>query len=187
MAIVLALDIATASGAAWDGPTGAPQFTTFRLPSNYGPDDIGPRVRAFVNWMHGLAGLVKPSIIAVEAPLVVHSDSLKTNVDTVRLLITLAGIAHYVADCLSPRPRVIEKNVMSVKKHLTGSGRADKAAVMAACRRLGWQIKSDHEADACALWALVKAENDPGFSYRTTPLSASADDLTRRQDAARAS
>lgn len=184
--IVLALDIATATGAAWDGPNGAPQFCTYRLPSYYSSEDLGARLHKFQNWLYDLAGMVKPGLIAVEAPLVdTGRPDLPTNKDAARLLIALASQAHLVGYCLDPKARVIEKNVSAVKRHLTGTGHAKKDAIMAACRRLGWAVKTDHEGDACSLWALVKAETDPQFSYKTTPLWGEAEELARRETAAR--
>jgi Holliday junction resolvasome RuvABC endonuclease subunit len=46
--------------------------------------------------------------------------------------------------------------VATIKRHVTGKGNADKAAVMAAVRALGFEPTDDNEADALALldWAL---------------------------------
>ena len=46
--------------------------------------------------------------------------------------------------------------VGTIKRHITGRGNADKAAVIAAVRRLGFDPEDDNEADALALldWAL---------------------------------
>lgn len=48
--------------------------------------------------------------------------------------------------------------VGTIKRHVTGKGNADKAAVIAAVRRLGFDPKDDNEADALALldWALAQ-------------------------------
>lgn len=46
--------------------------------------------------------------------------------------------------------------VGTIKRHVTGRGNADKAAVIAAVRRLGFNPADDNEADALAIldWAL---------------------------------
>jgi Holliday junction resolvasome RuvABC endonuclease subunit len=46
--------------------------------------------------------------------------------------------------------------VGTIKRHVTGRGNADKDAVIAAVRRLGFDPVDDNEADALALldWAL---------------------------------
>jgi hypothetical protein len=57
-----------------------------------------------------------------------------------------------------------------VKKHFAGTGRADKSAMIARCRQLGWPARNDHEADAAAVWSHIKALVDPKFSLTVTPL-----------------
>lgn len=54
-------------------------------------------------------------------------------------------------------PRVVGATAAEIKKHATGNGRADKAAVVAAMRaRWGREdLTDDNEADALALLALV--------------------------------
>ena len=48
--------------------------------------------------------------------------------------------------------------VGTIKRHVTGKGNADKAAVIAAVRALGFEPQDDNEADALALlnWALAQ-------------------------------
>ena len=45
--------------------------------------------------------------------------------------------------------------VGTIKKHITGRGNADKAAVIAGVGRLGYKPNDDNEADALALLDLV--------------------------------
>lgn len=49
--------------------------------------------------------------------------------------------------------------VGAIKRHATGKGNADKAAVIAAMRALGFDPADDNEADALALlhWAIAEA------------------------------
>ena len=53
--------------------------------------------------------------------------------------------------------------VGTIKKHATGKGNADKAAMIAAVRALGHDPAADNEADALALlhWALETQEAVP--------------------------
>jgi Holliday junction resolvasome RuvABC endonuclease subunit len=53
--------------------------------------------------------------------------------------------------------------VQHIKKHVTGKGNADKAAVIAAVRKFGFTPTDDNEADACAL-LLFKLES-PEVQY----------------------
>lgn len=50
--------------------------------------------------------------------------------------------------------------VGTIKRHATGKGNADKAAVIAAMRALGHSPANDNEADALALLALVAAPSE---------------------------
>lgn len=52
--------------------------------------------------------------------------------------------------------------VGTIKRHATGKGNADKAAMLAAARARGHTPADDNEADALALLALVTDENSPG-------------------------
>jgi hypothetical protein len=58
-----------------------------------------------------------------------------------------------------PGVEVVQVHVQTVRKHFVGSGRPEnpKAAVKARCRQLGWPVIDDNSADACAVWAFVKA------------------------------
>jgi Holliday junction resolvasome RuvABC endonuclease subunit len=48
--------------------------------------------------------------------------------------------------------RFIPIGVTEAKKHATGKGNADKAAVIAAMRERGHAVTDDNEADALAVW-----------------------------------
>ena len=163
--IVLALDIATATGAAWDGPDGQPVFATHRAPDL----GLGLKCKSFAGWLDETIMVVGPDLVAVEAPLMrTHNVKLRSSIETDRLLITLAGMAHYVAACSGLA--VVEKNVQEVKAYFVGGRHVDKPAMIARARLLGWNVRNDHEADAGALWALVRSQRDPQFRIDTTPL-----------------
>jgi Holliday junction resolvasome RuvABC endonuclease subunit len=166
----LALDIATFTGAAFDKKPGRPAFATYRVPSVDDPDDFGTRYVAFSDWLAEMISVIKPDWGAFEAPLPQRGSNLVTNFRTARLLGGL--VAHAEAEFVRAGIPCGEENVSTIKKHLTGNGRAEKADIMARCRQLGWEIKNDHEADAAALWAYCHCKVNPSFSYSTTPLGA---------------
>lgn len=159
MTIVLALDISTHTGAAWDGPRGVPLLATWDAPQAFDPEDYGTRYAAFRQWLVPMVGMIKPEILAFEAPL-----PRQSNARVARLLLGLAAHAEEIGS--AAEIEVIEKNVKTIKAFWTGHGSADKADMMFRCRQLGWQIKNDHEADAAGLWALVKSEVDQTFHYQ---------------------
>jgi Holliday junction resolvasome RuvABC endonuclease subunit len=59
--------------------------------------------------------------------------------------------------------------VGTIKRHVTGKGNADKQAVIAAVRTLGFDPQDDNEADALALlhWAMA---NRVGFGATVAPV-----------------
>ena len=163
--IVLALDIATSTGACWDGPEGRPVFQTHTCP----PLGLGQKCKSFAAWLDELITVVQPGLVAVEAPLMrTRGVQLRSSIDVDRLLITMAGIAQFVAACNGIA--TTEKNVQTVKKHLTGFAHADKQAMVDRCRMIGWAVRNDHEADAAALWSLVKSERELGWAPQGTVL-----------------
>ncbi len=62
--------------------------------------------------------------------------------------------------------------VGTIKRHVTGKGNADKQAVIAAVRALGFNPQDDNEADALAIlhWALA---NRVGFGATVAPVAPS--------------
>lgn len=173
---MLAFDLATTTGWAFDGPVrGVPEFGAFRVPAPDGDNQLGFELgRSFLRFEEKMTELIwraRPETIAFEAPLtLVHGgqSSVKTNANTVRMLFGLAAITELVAARL--KINTYEANVMSIKKGFAGSGRADKAAMMARCRQLGWMVTEHNAADACGLWSHVRSLQDPKFSVGTTPL-----------------
>ena len=65
-------------------------------------------------------------------------------------------LAHLTAWAEANRIPYAGVPVGTIKRHVTGKGNADKDAVIAAVRTLGFEPKDDNEADALALldWAL---------------------------------
>ena len=83
------------------------------------------------------------------------------NAKTVMRLACFAGLIEMIAyECWV---RVEQVTAQQATKFLTGSGRwpggraAKKAATMAECRRRGWPVKNDNEADAIAIALLAES------------------------------
>ena len=55
-----------------------------------------------------------------------------------------------------------EINLATLKKHATGNGRADKAAMVEAARARGWTPETDDEADALLLLSYVTTNMPEG-------------------------
>lgn len=172
----LTLDIATVTGFAHDDATGARPITgAFRVPRPTGSWEdgweFGDTFAGFYAFLLPLVKLVAPDIAGIEAPLqIVQGDrsKVRTNQNTVRILFGLAAIAEMTfKQCGIP---VYETNVMTAKKYLAGHGRADKADMIAAARRLGWVVESADAADAAGQWGYLKSLTDKTWSPRATPL-----------------
>lgn len=152
---LLALDIATTTGYCAGSPGETPRFGSFTLPRAFDPDELGRRGAAFSNWLNDLITVERPTHIVFEAPIPPRGGNVTTNIYTVRLLLGLAFTAETIAylreiDCQ-------EAHIQTVRKAFTGSGRADKDMVIAACVKRGWSVADDHQADAGAIFAFIEA------------------------------
>ena len=108
--------------------------------------NIGACADAFVRWLDEMVSDHKPDLIVFEAPFA----GAVRNANTGRMLFGFCALAEMVA--YRHEIRVLECNNATVKKHATGSGRADKKQMVAAARARGWNPQDDNEADA--LWLL---------------------------------
>jgi hypothetical protein len=176
---VLALDIATRTGWATDGSLpGVPVTGVFQAPKAKGSRsegrEFGVSFAAYRAWLVEMIGNIEPEIVGFEAPLNVvaksHGGGLRTtSQETVRLLFGLAAITEEVAQTLGVG--CVEQNIGTIKRHFSGTGSADKEAMLAMCKRLNWEVGGDHNrADAAALWSLVKSLKDPKWAPFATPL-----------------
>lgn len=172
MTRVLALDIATTSGAAFDGPEGVPAFSTHKG-KVHTPGDFGAMATGFRGWINDLITVQTPDHLVFEAPWFASgpsSTSRFTSPDVVTILVGLAFLAEQIAhERAVPCSKVA---VSTVRKHFLGSARVEKPkqAVLERCRLLGWRPKNDHEGDAGALYSYAKSLLDPTWSPRSTPL-----------------
>jgi len=168
---VLALDIATTSGAAFDGPGDKPVFAT--LKTSIDGEVFGPAYSKFRAWVLDLLAVNSPDLLVIEAPWVPsgsRAPSHPTSTVIPRVLLGLAAIAEQVAE--ERRVEVVELAVNTVRKHFIGHGRArnPKTLVKRRCGQLGWIVRDDHQADAAALWCYAKSIRDPKWAPRGTPL-----------------
>ena len=143
---ILSLDLATATGWCCGKPDNAnPDFGHFIIPPT--GDDVGRFGLTFAGWLKPLIEVRKPALVIFEAPILPK----QTTPITARKLMLLAGLTEMMA-----RQRKIpcrEGRASTVKKYFAGTGRAQKQDTKAMCRRYGWAVKTDDEADACAQWA----------------------------------
>lgn len=142
---LLCLDLATSLGWCAGDLDARPVFGTHRLPST--GQDVGRFLVAYDEWLRDCITLHDPARVVFEAPII---WSGKTAKDTARKLFGLASHTEFV--CTQRSVRCSEGNLASVKKHLTGHGRASKDEMIAAARARGFDIRTEHEADAFGLF-----------------------------------
>ena len=168
MAVVLALDLATRVGFAFDGGAGAPITGSRTLRGGAGA--LGAMGKDCSAWLAEMIETIKPDILAFEAPLM-GGRGVVFNAATARLLIGLAFLAETIAEAYELR--CYEAHVQSVRKYFLGTARSKNAKkeTVARCRMLGWDVATHDAADAAALWAFAKANLDRSFRLdQATPL-----------------
>ena len=123
----------------------------------------------FDEWLRDLIAVEDPNLVAFEAPILKAGG---TAISTARKLMGLASHTEFV--CHQREVRAFEANLMTIKKDFAGHGRAEKADMIAVAHRYGWDVKTEHEADACAGWAFTVKQKAPAFAgrFQAGPLGA---------------
>jgi hypothetical protein len=184
--MILALDLATNTGACWGRGDDLPCLGSERMPST--GEEVGPFLCAFQDWLAMLLDGVCPSRIVFEAPVLPRpkinkfSKKLEGGVSliTTRKLQGLAGVLEMVAHreglaCHEVQPA-------EAKQALTGKGNAKKHEMVAACRGYGLEPKTyivdglpaSDEADAFGVWLHAIRILRPELAARWTPLFGAA-------------
>ena len=144
---MLALDLGTTTGYAIRNRDGviASGTVSFR-PNRY--DGGGMRYLRFRTWLE--------AIVQDVAPInVVHYEEVRRHLSTDAAHVHGGLLATLTAWCEQRSIAYQGVPVGTIKRHITGRGNADKAAVIAAIRARGFNPADDNEADALAilLWA----------------------------------
>ncbi|MGY3588035.1 crossover junction endodeoxyribonuclease RuvC [Bradyrhizobium sp. USDA 4350] len=156
---LLTLDLATRTGFCVGRPDNPnPEFGHIVLPST--GDDVGTFAVKFEDWLTDFVEWRDIGLLVFEMPILPKQTQLMT----VRKLTGLAWETEQF--CRRRKIKCREGRASSVKKFFAGSGKAAKIDTMDICRRYGWNVKVDDEADACALWAYSVATFAPEHSSR---------------------
>ena len=146
--VVLALDLGTTTGWAMAPPdSGIVSGTVSFRPSRY--DGGGMRYLRFRAWLDSIAEDV-PGIAAI------HFEEVRRHLSTDAAHVHGGLLAMLTAWCEERSIAYQGVPVGTIKRHITGKGNVNKAAVIEAIRARGYSPKDDNEADAIAilLWAL---------------------------------
>lgn len=164
---LLTLDLATRTGfCVGETNNPNPTFGHIVLPST--GDDVGTFAIKYEDWLTDFVAWRRIGLCVFEMPILPKTTSLMT----VRKLTGLAWETEQF--CRRRGIKCREGRASSVKKFFTGSGKAGKLDTMAICRRYGWKVAVDDEADACALWAYSVALYAPehGDRFALGPMGA---------------
>jgi len=149
--VLLALDLGTTTG--WAIRTDDGRITSgtvsFR-PSRY--DGGGMRYLRFRGWLDQIAA-------DTGAPTTIFFEEVRRHIGTDAAHLYGGFLATLTAWCEQRGIAYQGVPVGTIKRHVTGKGNADKAAVITAVRARGFDPADDNEADALAilLWATETA------------------------------
>jgi Holliday junction resolvasome RuvABC endonuclease subunit len=151
--VILAFDLATTTGYCYGAPPDRPHFGHFRLPKT--GSDVGRFLIAAEQALGEIIAVANPTLVVFEAPILVKVGQLAT----LRKLYGLAGMLEVVASRRGVE--VAEVSTTTVKKALTGSGRADKSDMIRAAQALGFDTRLQDEADAIGVWVCAARKRYP--------------------------
>jgi len=168
--LILALDLASVVGFAIGRPSDPiPVFGSFRCAPPQA--SLGAVYHGLSRWLVSTIASEKISLLVFEAPIAPSFLKGKTSAHTARVLIGLCAIAEEIAFDLRIECR--EAQVRDVRAHFIGGNfkrERAKALTIEACKRLGWNVRNDNEADSCALWNYQCSIFDPKIALRASPL-----------------
>ena len=163
---ILALDPGHKLGYCVDGEKpGVPRTGVCELPRH--GQDRGKTYCYFETWLRMTIEQYGVTVLAWEAAIIFggkKGSTMKTNADTIEFAFAIGAIAELVGTRLG---LICWKAPLgTVRRHFTGSGRADKGQVYARCLALGYPVESYDAADATAIWDFI------GHMYRRRDLVA---------------
>jgi hypothetical protein len=168
---ILALDLATCTGAAVGAGDVLPALSHVRMPST--GEDGGRFFWTYRTWLLAMLDQHAPSVLVFESPILprpfIKDGRIisPTNIVTTRRLQGLAAITEEVAH--GARIDCREVSVPEVKRALTGMGHATKADMLLVAQQYGLEPAVHDEADAFAVWLCavrqLRPHHAPNFDF----------------------
>lgn len=157
MVRLLALDLSTNVGWALFAcrDDAAPLMATWHAPKVQA-DNYGLRFHEFELWLELLLDRFKPGVVAFEAPIMPRS-MLRQH--AARLSYGFAAETERIA--YKRELRCIECHFSTVKVRLSGSGKTKKRGMISAAIRRGYDVETEHEADAIGVGLVAYDHIDP--------------------------
>jgi hypothetical protein len=183
--VILALDLATVTGFAIGRADGSPRLGTWRLGASGATR--GERGLKLLRELNDLFKIERPDRIVYEAPMTPRvMVDIGTKPEHAILLLGLCMVVETVATSRGIY-QVGPANVQDAREHFCGkrtfaagydplrkrkipSRDMAKAAVIAQCRVMGWNVDGDDQADAACLWSYEAARVKPSRAAGVTPL-----------------
>lgn len=145
---ILAIDIGTQTGWARCTRDGRVHSGT----ENFAPHRLEPAGQRWIKFRHFLTD----QAVAAGEIHVVYFEDVKQHAGTLAAHVYGGFLAMLEAWCAANRVPLRPVGVGVVKKHWTGKGNADKAAMCDEARARGFRPKDDNEADALAILSLAQ-------------------------------
>lgn len=102
----------------------------------------------------------RPDALVYEEPSLFQLRDGKSTKHIAKILLGIPAIVEGLAKHFGV-PIIREASPRDVRKHFIGNGQLPrakaKAAVVAECKRRGWDVKNDDEGDACAIYDYAAA------------------------------
>lgn len=177
---VLSLDLATRTGWAYAAadavlawPCSKPFYDMVLLPPERRPEasfgtlqtgkpgsSHGERAQALTAWLEDLQQARAPGVIVIEQPMPAKfSKNLAATQIAIGLSMVVQGHAARHGCSFRQVP------IISAKAWFGSKLQKNKAPMIECARRLGWQVQSDHEADALAILDLTLARAEIARRY----------------------
>lgn len=183
MTIIIGLDMASCTGVCYGRPNTIPLAEATRAPVT--GKDLGPWGAHFFRYFTALLDRLHERLqpgeeifLVYESPVFVRDrwDPVQqkmvgqSNIWTTRKLQSLGTILEAACEMHVAPTKVYEVNLKTIKKQLTGSGRAEKGAMVAVARKLGVVLPPGDEAmdaaDAVGAFLIgCKAVEPSSFAY----------------------
>lgn len=170
MKTILALDLASVSGWALGAPGEVPRHGTTRFASVRASHEA-----IFCNAMHWMSVKCQDyaiDLVVWESPLQTSFKRGHTNANTTTVLYGLPAVIGAVAYDNGIYD-IRKADTRDVRLHFIGSNPkriVAKRAVKAQCRRMGWEVADDNEADALAIWHYICSLIEPKLALQPVPL-----------------
>ena len=173
MTDILAIDLATRTGWA-RGHVGAhPRWGSVKFGTS--TDHNNEIFAQCMRWITQVLQAQKPDVLILEAllPPIAMSKVNATSAAALGRLSGLNAIVRATAHNMGVG-EIAEASVGDIRAHFIGTRRMvrfdAKRAVMDRCKRLGWNVEDDNEADSLALWHYACSLIDPKLALNVTPL-----------------